>query len=123
MFDNSQKTILVIDDEYDIRDVLMRFLSELGYKVKTASNLSETVFILNQDFPDIVFLDIVLPQLDGIEILKLIKQMKKDSVVIMMSGYRDESDAKKSLQLGAFDYITKPFNMEYIENMLNMIQV
>jgi len=121
MDQTSHKKILVVDDEYNIRDVLKMFLSDLGYTVSTAAGLTETVGKLNRELPDIVFLDIVLPESNGLEILKLIKQFKKETIVIMMSGYGDEDDAKASLKLGAFDYITKPFDMSYITNMLNLL--
>ncbi len=121
MDESGHRKVLVVDDEYNIRDVLKMFLSDLGYTVSTAADLTESVSKINTDPPDIVFLDIVLPESNGLEILKLIKQFKKETIVIMMSGYRDEDDAKASLKLGAFDYITKPFDMSYITNMLNLI--
>lgn len=121
MNNNSQKTILVIDDEEDIRSLLENFFSGLGYKTLTAADLNQTVFILNRESPDIVFLDIVLPGVNGIEILKLLKKLDNKMIVVMMSGYATEAKAKSALELGAFDYLNKPFNMTHVKGMLDRI--
>ncbi len=118
---NSQKSILVIDDEEDIRSLLKNFFDSLGYRTMVAADLNQTVFVLNREQPDIVFLDIVLPGVNGLEILKLIKRLNQDIIVVMMSGYATESKAKYALDLGAFDYMNKPFDMSHVKNMLNMI--
>lgn len=117
-----KKSILIIDDEENIRDLMYRFIVKLGYKVSTASDLTEAVYSINKELPDIIFLDIVLPGCNGIEILKLIKLFKKDIVIIMISGYADENLAKESLKKGAFDYLTKPFDIDHIEDMLKLIE-
>lgn len=117
------KRILVIDDEDDIRSLLNKYISRLGYEVDLAMDLTQAVLSINKELPDIILLDIVLPGCNGIEILKLIKHFSKDIIVIMMSGYEDENIAKESLKMGAFDYIKKPFDMDHIENILNMIKL
>ena len=121
MKENILKSILVIDDEENIRDLLNRFLKKLNYKVDTAADLTEAVYSINKQLPDIIFLDIVLPGCNGIEILKLLKLFRKDIIVIMISGYADENLAKESLKKGAFDYLTKPFDISHIEDMLKLI--
>lgn len=121
MNNQEQKVILVIDDEEDIRSMLQSFFESLGYRTLVAADLNQTVFIFNREQPDIVFLDIVLPGVNGLEILKLLKKLNKDIIVVMMSGYATEAKAKFALELGAFDYMNKPFDMSHVRNMLNMI--
>jgi len=116
-----QKIILVVDDEDNILNILDSCFTDLGYKVNTALNLEGTVKSLNVELPDIVFLDIVLPRIDGIDILKLLKKLKKDIVVVMMSGYVTEEKAKQALKLGAFDYINKPFTLDHVKDMMRLI--
>jgi DNA-binding NtrC family response regulator len=64
----------------------------------------------------------VLPGVNGLEILKLIKKLKKEIIVVTMSGYATEAKAKFALKMGAFDYLNKPFDMKHIEDMLQMIK-
>jgi len=116
-----QKIILVVDDEDEILNILDSCFTELGYKVYTAFNLEEMIKVLNIELPDIVFLDIVLPRIDGVDILKLLKKLKKDIVIVMMSGYVTEEKAKQALKLGAFDYINKPFTLDHVKGMMQLI--
>ena len=116
-----EKRILVVDDEENIRLLLDKFFSKLGYQVSTAMDLTESIYSINKKVPEIVFLDIVLPGCNGVEILKLIRLFEKDVIVIMMSGYDDENIAKESLKLGAFDYVKKPLELDRVENMLKLI--
>ncbi len=122
MSSEKPRTILIVDDERDIRELLEGFFSSLGYKTLTAGDLNQTVFILNREQPDIVFLDIVLPGINGLEILQLLKKVDKDIIVVMMSGYATESKAKSALQIGAFDYLSKPFDLSHVKDMLKMIE-
>lgn len=121
MSSGKTRTILIVDDEKDIRELLEGFFSSLGYKTLTAGDLNQTVFVLNREDPDIVFLDIVLPGINGLEILQLLKKVKESIIVVMMSGYATESKAKSALQIGAFDYLSKPFDLAHVRDMLSMI--
>lgn len=121
MEEHAKKLILVIDDEEDIRTMLEAFFQQLGYRTTSAADLNQTVFCLNREKPDIIFLDIVLPGVNGIEILKMLKKIIPDCIVVMMSGYATESKAKAALDLGAYDYLNKPFEMDHVKAMLNRI--
>jgi DNA-binding NtrC family response regulator len=114
---------MIIDDEEEIRNFLENFFGGLGYKTLTAADLNQAVFILNRNQPDIVFLDIVLPGVNGIEILKLLKRINPNMIVVMMSGYATEAKAKSALELGALDYLNKPFDIEHVKNMLSRINL
>jgi DNA-binding NtrC family response regulator len=118
-----QRKILVIDDEEDIRTLLESYFKDLGYQTLTAADINQAIFSLNREMPDIVFLDIVLPGINGIEILKLLKKLKDNVIVVMMSGYATEAKAKYALELGAFDYLNKPFDMSHVKDMLDRIDL
>ena len=116
-------TILVIEDEEDVRMTLSLFLESKGYTVWGADGVAETVKRLNKAFPDLILLDIMLPGLDGIEILKMIKRYDSNVPVVIMSGYATEETAVRSLQLGAYDYIRKPFDLDQISRLLSSVEI
>ncbi|MCH7495618.1 MAG: response regulator [Candidatus Marinimicrobia bacterium] len=115
--------ILVVDDEEDIRTTLSLFLESKCEEVLDADGVAQTIYHLNRAIPDIIFLDVMLPGLDGIEILQMIKKYDENVPVIMMSGYATEEMAKKSLSIGAYDYVRKPFNLDRISSMLSVIEL
>jgi len=100
--------ILIVDDEEDIRAVLDISLSDLGYEVYTAENGEEALRILSEINPPIVLTDIRMPVMDGIELLRRIKQVNPETEVIMVTGHGDMDLAIKSLKYEATDFITKP---------------
>ncbi len=112
------KRILVVDDDPDIRNVLRRFLAGFGYQVDTAADGEEGLEMLQRDPPDVVLLDFDMPKLNGIEVLRRIEQDGLAIGVIMISGAADEETAKGLLEMGAADYISKPFNFPYLATSL-----
>ncbi len=110
--------ILIVDDEIAIVDVLKTFLEDKGHKVFTAYDGEEAVKVAKQERPHIILLDIYLPKMDGIEVLKQVRQFDETTGVIMITAFREEEVAKQALELGAFDYITKPFDFDYLERAL-----
>ena len=117
------KKVLVIDDEEGIRSLLCLFLKGKGYQTRSAEDAREMIVQLNKELPDIVFLDIQLPDINGLELLKVIRQFDEEIIVIMMSGYATEEIAKSTLQWGAFDYIRKPFDLEQVERVLSAVEI
>ena len=115
--------ILIVDDEEGIRDLLCHFLEGKGYKTRSAVDAGELLVQLNKELPDIVFLDIQLPDINGLELLKMIKQIDEDIIVIMISGYATEKIAKETLRFGAFDYIRKPFDLEHVATVLSAVEI
>jgi len=114
--------ILIVDDEEDIRAVLDISLSDLGYKVYTAENGQEALRILSEVNPPIVLTDIRMPVMDGIELLRRIKQTNPETEVIMVTGHGDMDLAIKSLKYEATDFITKPIKDEVLEIALKRAQ-
>ena len=110
--------ILVVDDEEDVCDLLSRFLTRRGYIVDTVRDGDEAIVRIIEDQPDIVLLDIRLPKMDGLKVLRRLREESIDVAVITMSGVADEETARMSLELGAADFITKPFNLPYLETSL-----
>jgi len=108
-------TLLLVDDEEDIREVLGIFLGELGYPVLTAENGKTALDIFRRENPPIVLSDIKMPVMDGIELLKAIKEENPDTEVIMITGHGDMELAIESLKLEATDFITKPINEDALE--------
>lgn len=107
--------ILIVDDEEDIRVVLKISLSDLGYEVYTAENGEEALRIIEEVTPPIVLTDIRMPVMDGIELLRKIKQEDPETEVIMITGHGDMDLAIESLKHEATDFITKPIKDELLE--------
>ena len=110
--------ILVVDDESDVRELLRKFLTRRGYEVDTASDGLAAIEAIRDNPPDIVLLDIRLPKVDGLSVLRRLRDDADDVAIITMSGIADEDTARQSLELGAADFITKPFNLPYLETSL-----
>ncbi|MCJ7595912.1 MAG: response regulator, partial [Desulfobacterales bacterium] len=110
-----EESILVVDDEKDICEVLAISLSDLGYKVSTAGNGEEALSLFERVRPSIVLTDIRMPGIDGIELLRRIKQQYPETEVILITGHGDMDLAIRSLKLEATDFITKPINDDLLE--------
>ncbi len=105
-------TILAIDDEESIRDILSRKLQALGYNCEVAADGNEALWkAFMQDF-DLVLMDIKMPGLSGMEVLPKIATDHPDTCVIMLTAVSDIQTAVEALKLGAYDYLTKPFNLD-----------
>ena len=103
--------ILVVDDEQTVRDFLRRALENAGYDVITAADGREALDKVSQFDVSLVLLDIVMPGLDGFEVLEHMRQYE-NIPVIMLSGIGGETTKIDTLALGADDYITKPFSVD-----------
>ena len=103
------KKILVVDDEKPISDIIKFNMTKEGYEVVTAFNGREAIELFEAEQPDIIILDLMLPEIDGLEVAKAIR--KTSSVpIIMLSAKDSEFDKVIGLELGADDYVTKPFS-------------
>lgn len=101
--------VLVVDDEEILRSLLDKILKREGYSVHLAASGREALEILEASPIDIVVSDIKMPGMDGIELLKIVKENHPDVSIIMMTAYADTYSVKDALLLGADDYVTKPF--------------
>jgi len=117
--------ILVVDDEIHVVRLLQKYLTSKGYEVYTATGGLEAIQQVKDRRPHIVLLDIIMPGMGGIDALKEIKKINPKIAIIMVTAVIDEELAKRALQLGADDYVTKPLDLNYIETfvMVKMIQL
>ncbi len=107
-----QIRVLVVDDEEAVRNLLRRTLEDIGYDVLAVSNGEEALFKMTQQEFEVVFLDIKMPGMSGIEVLGKITIDWPDTCVIMATGVSDVATTVESMQMGAYDYITKPFDRD-----------
>ncbi|MDO8744230.1 MAG: response regulator [Candidatus Brocadiaceae bacterium] len=107
--------ILVVDDEVKECELLRRFFEKKGYTVITSNNGMDAIEKVQNESPDIMLLDIRMPGMDGIEVLKCVRESNKKIGIIMVTAVMDEDIAKNTMKLGADEYITKPIDLERLE--------
>jgi len=116
----SPKKILVVDDEPDVRQLMEHFLTDRGYEVRLAENGRRGLAELDTFRPDVVLLDMHMPEMDGVETLKQLSARSPEVPVIMVTVNEDVQTTSQLLQLGAADYVPKPFNLDYLEQAINI---
>jgi len=104
--------ILVIDDEPDIQSTLRMILEYEGYRYVSALNGPDGIQIIEEEHPDVIFLDIKMPNMDGSEVFDILKNKGLVSPVIMISGHASVSTAVDFIKRGAFDFLEKPLERE-----------
>lgn len=109
-----KKKILIVDDERLIRQSLEKELSRQGYAVTSAESGSTAIALVEEEAPDLVLVDLRLPDLNGIEVLKRLRKIEKNLTVLIMTAYGSIETAVAAIRAGAYDYITKPFDLETI---------
>ncbi len=102
--------ILVVDDELQIVRVVRSYLENSGYRVVTATNGQDALFITRDEKPDLVVLDLQMPKMDGLEFTRRVRSEYPEIAIIMLTARVDETDRIVGLELGADDYVTKPFS-------------
>ncbi len=110
--------ILIVDDEAPIREVLSTFLNDIGYETYAVADGESAIEWLGQEQPDLILLDVRMPGMSGLEVLRNARQIYPNMPVIMISGYTDEELARQALQEGAYDFFLKPFELSVIEARL-----
>lgn len=116
------RTILLVDDEEGIRKVLGISLEDIGYRVLTAAGGEEALDIFRNDRPEIILTDIKMPGMDGIQLLRKIKEESAETEVVMLTGHGDLELAIRSLQFEAADFLTKPISDDALEIALKRVQ-
>ncbi len=107
---------LVVDDLKDNREILARCLIRMGHEVDTASNGCDALDIIHRRTPDIVLLDLMMPEMDGFIVIKKVREKKscEQLPIIAVSARHDAEAVSRALKIGADDYITKPFHAEVV---------
>ena len=108
---SAKHKILIVEDEKNIRNLVKTILKANGYQVFDATNGSTGIIMFNSHCPDLIILDLGLPDVDGIDFIKEIR-MESQTPIIVLSARHKEGDKVSALDLGANDYVTKPFGME-----------
>jgi DNA-binding NtrC family response regulator len=111
-------SILIVDDEESVRDSLLNWFVEDGYHVECAENANRALSMLESDNYDIILADIKMPGMDGLEMLRRIKLLKSQSIVIVMTAFATVDTAVQALKDGAFDYVTKPFDPDDLSHLI-----
>ncbi len=117
----AQRTILVADDDASIRSLLKQLLSDEGYSVVEATTGTEVVEKVKETNPDLVIMDVRMPELDGIEALSKLKMSSPKTSVLIMTAFGSSNNAIRAMELGAFDYITKPFELDKISHTVKRV--
>ena len=107
--------ILVVDDEAPVREVLTEYFATEGYDVEVAGSGIEALTAIRDGRADLVLLDVRMPGLDGVQVLRRIRELTESVPVIMVTANEDVGLAKETLKLGAFDYVAKPFDFDYLD--------
>ncbi|MBI1845360.1 MAG: response regulator [Candidatus Rokubacteria bacterium] len=107
--------ILIVDDETPVVEVLSEYFTSQGYKVETAPNGADALNAVRHERPDLVLLDIRMPGMDGVEVLRRLRDLDSSIAVIMVTANEDVALARETLKIGAFDYVAKPFDFRYLD--------
>jgi DNA-binding response OmpR family regulator len=105
----TRETILVVDDEANIRDLARMYLEKEGYQVETVTNGLDALAAVKQKPPDLIVLDLMLPEIDGWEVCRRVRT-ESNLPILMLTARDDDIDKIVGLEMGADDYLTKPFN-------------
>jgi two-component system, OmpR family, response regulator ResD len=110
MDDHARRSVLVVDDEPTIAEVVSRYLERAGYRTRIASDGIEAIDAATSQRPDLVVLDLMLPGIDGLEVMRRLREHDRGTPVILLTAKGEESDRVVGLRLGADDYVVKPFS-------------
>jgi DNA-binding NtrC family response regulator len=111
--------VLVVDDDLDVCQYLERFLTARNYEVKYTNDPEQTIPLLKDELYQILILDVVMPGVNGLELLKQVRKIDKDICVIMLSGYPTFDRAVEAFRQQIFDFLTKPFETEELVAVLD----
>jgi CheY-like chemotaxis protein len=118
---NSKKTILLIDDDVNIRNLLQHYIKKQGYDVQAVDDGVNALLILGKQKFDLIISDINMPNLDGVKLLKIMKQHKIDVPLIFLTARNEEKYEVECLELGAADYIVKPIKFPVLKLRMKRI--
>ena len=107
--------VLIVDDDRGVREALAEYLQTLEYSVVTADDGQDALNKYREGEVDIILADLIMPNMDGMELLKRIREVNDDLIFLMITGHPSISTAVGSISLGADDYVTKPFHLEEVK--------
>jgi DNA-binding response OmpR family regulator len=116
--EDSVAHILVVDDEPDAVELLVEYLTMKGHTVITAATGLEALQRLKEDRPHLILLDILMPGMNGLEVLKRVRAIDSGVGIVVVTAVHEEALGRQALTLGAFDFITKPIDFQYLDQCL-----
>jgi DNA-binding NtrC family response regulator len=117
--EKKQVKILVVDDDKELADTLAEYLAKLEYQATAAYGGAEALTAFREGEYHLVVTDLMMPDMDGIELLGKVKQLDKKAIVLVITGYGTIESAVSAIKKGAFDFIPKPFTMEELEVIID----
>lgn len=114
------RTILVVDDQSNVRTLLREYLTEEGFRVVSAGDGREALYVARHEKPDLVLLDILMPEMNGYDFIRRFR-VERDTPIILLTARLEETDKVLGLELGADDYVTKPFGMRELLARINAV--
>lgn len=114
-----EKKILIVDDQFGIRVLLQEVLRREGYAIFQAPNGPTALELVRTENPDLVLLDMKIPGMDGLEILRNIRKLELDTKVIMMTAYGELDLIQEAMEMGALAHFTKPFDIDELRQAVN----
>jgi DNA-binding NtrC family response regulator len=115
--DERRPRVLVVDDEQDIIDILREHLAKT-FDVDTANDGGKALAVARTNPPDVMFLDIHMPGVNGVDVLKSVKELDPTIAVLMVTANADNTLAAEALKRGAFSYVPKPFDLRYLDHLV-----
>ena len=116
--ERTKKAILIVDDDPKMLKLLSLRLTQNGYRVITAQSGSDALDTLKLEKPGLVLLDMLMPDMNGLDVLKKIKNLQPDIPVAIVTSVWDEAEAERAFEAGAYEYVTKPVDMEHLERVV-----
>jgi len=110
--------ILVVDDDAAMRNLLAEYFSAEGFVVTTAADGDQALATIKSDCPGLILLDVMLPGVNGLEVLRRARRDAPSTVVVMLTGLQDEALARATLRIGAFDYVSKPIDFTRLQQVV-----
>jgi len=118
---NEKFSILIVDDEFIVRDSLSKWFIQDGYRVGVAENGAQALKMMNEGPWDVIFIDIKMPGMDGLELQKRIKEIDPTASIIIITAFASVDSAVKALKEGAYDYVTKPIDPDYLSHLVKNV--
>lgn len=118
----TEPKILIVDDQVQNLQLLVEVLSESNYDIMASKNPKDAIRIAQDELPDLILLDINMPEMDGFEVCKALKQdpLTRDLTIIFLSAQSSSVDEARALQLGAVDFIAKPFSVDIVKQRVKI---
>ena len=115
------RKILIVDDEVEICSMLRRFFQKQGHQVVTCTDGDGAIALAAQERPHLIILDIKMPGISGVEVLRLLRENHNAAKIIILSAVKDDNVIQETLRLGANGYLTKPFRLEHVAQLMQSV--